>query len=170
MLRRILAVTAIAAVLSLPVAAQEQPPPAPAVDVITVAPTPPPSPFADLAAKFLTPGGVATVIGAIVSLIGGFVAFSANLKRRVALGAYHAFHVVEDIAAETDTPIDNKAVPYLEAFNAYFLANGWRTPKPHEVQQALLLAKSLNGEAKEKEKIAANAQLSVAKQLSANPQ
>lgn len=138
-------------------------------EVIPAPPPAPPSVFGELAAKFLTPSGVMALVGTILTLIGGFVGFSVNAKRRVALGAYHAFAVVEDIAAETETPIDNKAVPFLAALNQYFLANGWRAPKPNEVQHALLLAKQLNGEEKAKEKIAVNAQVEAARQLAANP-
>lgn len=138
-------------------------------EVIPAPTTAPPSAFGQLAEQFLSPTGVMAILATLLTIIGSFIGLSVNAKRRVALGSYHAFHVVEDIAAETDTPIDNKAVPYLKALNDYFLANNWRAPKPAEQQQALLLAKELSGEEKSKQKVAAAAIIDAQAKLAANP-
>lgn len=101
-------------------------------------------------------GGIAT----IVTLVGGVLAmaFGSNvvLKRRIALAAYHAFHVTEDIANEdtSENGIDKAAVA-LKQIDAYFAANGWRPMKPGDVELAKLQLQSLSGQEVQAKKLAA---------------
>lgn len=111
-------------------------------------------------------GGIAT----IVTLVGGVLAmaFGSNvvLKRRIALAAYHAFHVTEDIANEdtSENGIDKAAVA-LKQIDAYFAANGWRAMKPGDVELAKLQLQSLSGQEVQAKKLAA-----IAGEAAAHPQ
>lgn len=104
---------------------------------------------------FLSPGGVATGLGLVLSLIGGMVWFSDRRKRLVALGAYYAFHVVEDVGNEIegDDGFD-KTARYLKELDAWMLAHGWRPLKPGEVDSAKLQASALHGVEVAKTKVA----------------
>lgn len=110
-------------------------------------------------------GGIAT----IVTLVGGVLAmaFGSNvvLKRRIALAAYHAFHVTEDIANEdtSENGIDKAAVA-LKQIDAYFAANGWRPMKPGDVELAKLQLQSLSGQEVQAKKLVAAAAKSVSDQ------
>jgi hypothetical protein len=88
-------------------------------------------------------------------------------RRRIALAAYHAFHVVEDLAAETTTTADDKVAAGLQALDAYLLANGWRPAKAGEQEVAKLEFQALNGEAKAEEKVRTNAAVAAAEATTA---
>jgi hypothetical protein len=98
----------------------------------------------------LSPGGIAALLlFALASLLGP----SAVRRRRVALAAYHAFNIVEDLAAECresgkDFPYLTKAHAGLAFANEWMVANGWRPLKPGEEGRAQLAFKSLHGEQK----------------------
>lgn len=101
-----------------------------------------------------TPTGLAGVFGALTAVLGLVGIDSVVRKRRVALAAYHAFHIVEDLGAERPGPdVFDKGAAFLGALNDYFLANGWRPPKPGEQQLALLKAKEIHGTYKAEEKL-----------------
>jgi hypothetical protein len=96
----------------------------------------------------------------IVLVLGGLLGklgWDEVRRRRVALGVYHAFHIVEDLAAETENKIDDKVAEALKQVDAYLLASGWRPLKPGEQEVAKLGFTSLNGASKLVEKVQANA-------------
>ncbi|WP_141620112.1 TrbC/VirB2 family protein [Myxococcus sp. AB036A] len=103
-------------------------------------------------ASVFTPSGIATVLGGIgtgVALFWGGDWLSERRKRRVALAAYHAYNVVEDIAAEN--PADNgwdKAARGLQVVDEWMRANGWRALKPHEQAVVKLSFSAIHGEQK----------------------
>ncbi|GHG79755.1 hypothetical protein [Comamonas sp. JC664] len=111
-----------------------------------------PSVLDTILASVFSPSGIATVLG----LLGTGVAFflggdwlNERRKRRIALGAYHAFNIVEDIAAEN--PADNgwdKAARGLQVVDEWFRANGWRPLKPHEQEVVKLSFSALHGDQK----------------------
>lgn len=106
----------------------------------------------------LSPSGLGTGLGAIVTVVG--LIFGANevRRRRIALGVYHAFHVVEDAAAETEgTDAFDKVTAGLKALNEWMVAQGWRPLKPGEEVVAKLGFTALNGATKVSEKVAAAA-------------
>lgn len=90
------------------------------------------------------------IIGAAVTIVGGIFGGSSFLtvrrKRRIALGVYHAFHVVEDLANETEgDDIFDKARVALGELNKYLVANGWRPLKENEVELAKLKFQAIHG-------------------------
>ncbi|WP_426750199.1 TrbC/VirB2 family protein [Myxococcus sp. Y35] len=107
-------------------------------------------------ASVLTPGGIATVLGVLVTGVGfiwGGDWLNERRKRRIALAAYHAYNVVEDIAAEN--PEDNgwdKAARGLQVVDEWMRANGWRPLKPHEQAVVQLSFKAIHGEQKAAQK------------------
>lgn len=106
----------------------------------------------------LSPAGLAMGVGAIGSVLGLIFGASEVRRRRVALGVYHAFHVVEDAAAETEgTDALDKAAAGLKALNEWMVAQGWRPLKPGEEVVAKLGFTALNGQTKVSEKVAAAA-------------
>lgn len=106
----------------------------------------------------LSPAGLAMGIGAVGSVLGIIFGVNAVRRRRVALGVYHAFHVVEDLAAETEgEDALDKATAGLKALNEWMVANGWRPLKPGEEVVAKLGFTALNGQTKLAEKAAAAA-------------
>lgn len=113
----------------------------------------------------LTPTTISIALGAVTGAIGLFAGgtwLTERRKRRIALGAYHAFHVVEDIAAED--PAENlvdKAAKGLEVIDSWMKANGWRALKPGEQALVKLQFSALHGEQKAEEKVQEQA-LSVA--------
>jgi len=90
-----------------------------------------------------------TLLGAILSIgaVGTFL--TAQRKRRIALATYHAFHIVEDIDAETGGTMGavQKVDQGLKALDAYMLAQGWRPAKEGEQQVAKLTFTSMNAQA-----------------------
>jgi hypothetical protein len=92
---------------------------------------------------------VSVVLSALALVLGKGVV----RRRRVALATYHAFHIVEDVAAECRAA--GKAFPYLDKASAglsyaneWMRANGWRELKPGEEVRAQLGFKVLHGEVK----------------------
>ncbi|MCY1043315.1 hypothetical protein OV208_18505 [Corallococcus sp. bb12-1] len=149
MKKRIILAAALAAVLTAPVA-------------LAQATTGTGSSILD---ALFTPTNMGVALGIIVGAVGLFAGgtwLTAQRKRRIALGAYHAFHVVEDIAAED--PADNawdKAAKGLQVLDAWLVAQGWRPLKPGEQELVKLEFKSMHGEQKASEKVQEQA-LSVA--------
>lgn len=95
----------------------------------------------------LSPGGMGVVLTTVLSIVGGLLAHNAIWKRRIALAAYHCFHVVEDIAAddESQNGID-KAAEFLKQLDGYCAANGWRPLKPADKILAQYQAQSMSGQ------------------------
>lgn len=87
------------------------------------------------------------VMASIVAVVLGAVGINNEVRRRrLALGAYYAFHIVEDLAAETEgEDALDKVAAGLKALDSYFLANGFRPPKPGEQEVAKLQFTALNG-------------------------
>lgn len=95
---------------------------------------------------FVSPGGVATLLGIVASAICGFSFMTASRKKRIALAAYHAFHIVEDVGNEIEgDDVFDKGARYLKELDAYMVANGWRPLKPGETEAARLTASALHG-------------------------
>lgn len=115
---------------------------------------PAPSPILTLLQGFLTPEGIASIVGTLAAIIFGFFKLDDLRKKQVAQGTYHAFHFVEDLAATTDNTIDDKVAAGLKALDAFMLANGWRPLKPGETEVAKLQFAAMNGQTKVAEKIA----------------
>ncbi|MBN9685171.1 MULTISPECIES: hypothetical protein [unclassified Corallococcus] len=113
----------------------------------------------------LTPTNITLALGLVAGAVGLFAVgtwLTEQRKRRIALGAYHAFHVVEDIAAEDpEENLVDKAAKGLEVIDTWMKANGWRPLKPGEQALAKLQFSALYGEQKAEEKVQAQA-LSVA--------
>lgn len=87
------------------------------------------------------------VLGFLAKLI-----TTAVRKRNVAQVAFHAFHIVEDLADDvTDGGKLDKALDWtkeiLKAADDYCKAQGWRDLKPWEQNAVVLAAKSLSGQA-----------------------
>ncbi|NPC76056.1 hypothetical protein HPP05_40645 [Corallococcus exiguus] len=113
----------------------------------------------------LTPTNITLALGLVAGAVGLFAGgtwLTERRKRRIALGAYHAFHVVEDIAAEDpENTTLNKAAKGLEVIDSWMKANGWRPLKPGEQALVKLQFSALHGEQKAEEKVQEQA-LSVA--------
>ncbi len=125
----------------------------------TVLPAPAQSGIGGLLAGFLSPGGIATGVGVILGVLGGFQFFSAKRKRILALAAFHAFHIVEDIDNELDDGTAakatfDKAAAGLKQVDAYLVANGWRPMKPGEVPAQALALQAIHGGEIAKAKVA----------------
>ncbi|RYZ34268.1 MAG: hypothetical protein EOO71_39565 [Myxococcaceae bacterium] len=77
-----------------------------------------------------TPANIGIALGVIASGVGLFTGgawLTTTRKRRIAMAAYHAFHIVEDVASED--PADNgldKASRGLKVIDDWMKANGWR--------------------------------------------
>lgn len=112
----------------------------------TVEVIPEPS-FAD---KFLTPGGIALILGIVGTILGSFLAGKAVMKRRIAKGVLRAYQVVNDIAEE-DTRANgiDKAAVGLAELNKWMLANGWRQLTKEEEALARLEFQALHGAEKQ---------------------
>lgn len=105
--------------------------------------------------ELVTPGSVGTGLGLALSALGGLAFMTQRRKRVVALAAYHAFHIVEDIGNELegDDGFD-KAAAYLKKLDEYLVANGWRPLKVGEVDAAKLTGSALHGAEVAKTKVA----------------
>ncbi|RYZ44704.1 MAG: hypothetical protein EOO72_05610 [Myxococcaceae bacterium] len=109
-----------------------------------------------------TPTNIGIGLGIIASGVGLFFGGSSWLstrrKRIVATVAFHAFHVVEDIAAldESENGFD-KAARGLEVADSWMKANGWRPLKPWEQAAVKLEFKSLHGAQSAEVKVRAEA-------------
>lgn len=87
------------------------------------------------------------LVGAASGLFGA-AWLSIQRKKHIALAAYHAFHIVEDLAAETDSKAIDKAALGLQQVNRWMLANGWRTLKENEQELVALEFKAIHGAGK----------------------
>lgn len=105
-----------------------------------------PSLGASLLSALLSPGGVAAALAVLGAILGAILGPSEVRRRRVALGAYYAFHIVEDIDKESTNPTLDKVATGLKALDQYFVANGWRPLKPGEQEVAKLQFTALNGQ------------------------
>lgn len=107
---------------------------------------PAPESIGDRLLGFVSPGGVATLLGIVGSAISGFAFMSTRRKKLVALAAYHAFHIVEDIGLELEGEDGfDKTATYLKKVDEFMLANGWRPLRPGEVDSAKMQASALHG-------------------------
>lgn len=113
--------------------------------------------------QLLTPGGIATIVTVLGGVLGLLLGPSAVRKRRVALGVYLAYQVVNDIDAERGDEALDKPKEGLRALNDYMTAQGWRPLKPGEKDAALLGFQALHGEEKQRVKVQAEAQMLAAK-------
>ena len=161
--------------LSLPAIAAPPPPdivdelvlagatPAPSFALAQVPEQPAPvvAPASTIGSKLLelvtTPSGLGTIVMLVFGALGGVLGTNEVRRRRVALGVYHAFHIVEDVSKETETTVDDKIAAGLKAADEYLVANGWRPLKPGEVAVAKLGFSALNGASKLAEKVQAGA-------------
>lgn len=129
--------------------------PAPSFALAQVEPAAPtPSVLGEFAKQFLTPTGIASAVLTVLGLIAGAAGLSAQRKRQVAIVTEHAFHAVEDFAATTETPIDDKVALGLRKADEWMRAQGWRPLKPGEVEVVKLGFEAINGSTKVAEKIA----------------
>lgn len=120
--------------------------------------------------QFLSPAGVATALGVVLSAVGAIAWFTGRRKRLVALAAYHAFHIVEDVGNELEGEDGfDKTARYLRELDAFMVANGWRPLKPGEVASAKMQAQALHGVEVAKAKVAEAAALAVAAVPDAKP-
>lgn len=107
----------------------------------------PPSLASTILAGLLSPGGLAALVsvgGAVLALV---VGAGEVRRRRVALAAYHAFGIAEDLHAELpESTTITKVELGLKALNEYLLAHGWRPAKPDEQAVAKLTWSSMNGQ------------------------
>lgn len=97
----------------------------------------------------LTPGSINAALVIVASAVGLFAGgswLSTTRKRRIALAAYHAFRVVEDIAAEDleDNALD-KAARGLQVVDKWMRVNKWRPLKPGEQELVRLEFQSMHG-------------------------
>lgn len=120
---------------------------------------PAPSLWQSLLAPFLTPTGIASLVGSIAAIVFGLVKLSAVRKKQIASAVYYGFHAVEDHSATTENTVDDKVAWALGAIDKYMLANGWRPLKPGETDLAKLGLTTLHGEQKAAEKVAIAAAL-----------
>lgn len=106
----------------------------------------------------LSPAGIGTLGALIATVLGAVVGTNEVRRRRVALGVYHAFHIVEDIGKEIpgDDAFDKVAIG-LAKVDEFCRANGWRPLQPNEQEIAKLQFSALNGASKLAEKVAAAA-------------
>ena len=129
-----------------------------------------PSPLSGLLAQWLTPGGIAAAVGGLLAVVGLLVGNRDLLKRRLALVAYHAFHIVEDVDSDPGALGKlSKVEAGLKAADDYCKAQGWRPLKPGEQEAVKLAFASLNGQAEAAAVVAAKAQV-IAKDMIAAAQ
>lgn len=116
--------------------------------------------FLEMVKGFLTPSGLASALALIGGFIGGLAFLTQRRKKIVALAAYYAFHITEDIGLEMDGDDKlDKAAEYLKQVDAYMVAKGWRPLKPGEVAAVALEGRALHGAEIAKAKVAEAAAL-----------
>lgn len=126
-------------------------------DAAAAPPSTAPTIFSQLGDLLFSGGGIATMVTVLFTIIAMLVTSEVR-RRQVALAVYHAFHIVEDIAAETPgTDALDKVAAGLKSADDYLKANGWRPLKPGEQAVAKLGFTSLNGASKLAEKVQAAA-------------
>jgi hypothetical protein len=93
---------------------------------------------------------IGLALGIISSLAGGFKLLNVIRKRNVATAIYHAYNIVNDLAAANKSgEAFNKSATALRSVDSWMIANGWRTLKPNEQELALLSWKSRHGSKQE---------------------
>lgn len=164
---RLIALLSIAVTSTAYATAVEAPP----FEVLGDVATKPPTLGDKLTALVTSEAGLGTIATIVLGALGGILGTNEIRRRRVALGVYHAFHIVEDLSKETDNTVDDKIAAGLKAADDYLRANGWRALKPGELEVAKLGFQSLNGASKLAEKVAAAAQVTATEALAkpANP-
>lgn len=120
-----------------------------------------PAPAPNIGSKlleFVSPGGVATLLGVVASLVGGLAFMTTRRKRIVASVLHRAYQGVNDIAA-TDEVTDgwDKTAAFLKEADKRLTAMGWRPLNPDEQEQAKLEASALHGAEQQAIKIASAA-------------
>lgn len=108
-------------------------------------------------APLLTPQGLASAAGLVGTVLVLLGVNSEVRRRRVALGIFHAFHIIEDIDAERGDSMLDKEVEGLKALDRWMVSNGWRPLKPGEQEVAKLGFQAMNGATKVAEKVTAAA-------------
>jgi hypothetical protein len=100
--------------------------------------------------RFLTPSGIATALGLILSAVFYFLKLGDDRKRQLAIVAERAFQMVNDLAATTpgEDALD-KVAAGLKAADDYAKANGWRTLREDEKQVVEMTFKALHGAEKQ---------------------
>lgn len=112
--------------------------------------------FSGLLAWLLSPAGMSTAIGVILSGVGLLLGSSALRRQRVALAVRIAFHVVEDLATGLpDLKGMAKAVEGLRQADAWMVAHGWSALTAGEVQAAGMTFKAMNAQADAQKALAA---------------
>jgi hypothetical protein len=159
----------IAALIAIPVSAHA--PPLEQLPDTALAQTPaPPAPEVAPAApsigqqlgsqllSFVSPGGVATVLGVVGSLVAGVAWLTSRRKRIIASLLHRAYQGVNDIAASDEvTDGWDKTAAYLAEIDKRLVALGWRPLDPEEQEVAKLEAKALHGAEQQAIKIASAA-------------
>lgn len=103
----------------------------------------------------LTPANIIAVTGLLLGALGGLSVLNAKRKKIIALAAYYAFHIVEDIGREHDgDDAFDKTAAYLAELDKWLVANGWRPLKDGEKPLATMQASALHGEEVAKVKVA----------------
>lgn len=107
---------------------------------------------------FVSPGGVASVLGVVLSLVGG-VAWLTGRRKRVLASVFHrAYQGVNDIAASDDVADGwDKTAAFMAEIDKRLVAAGWRPLNPDEREVAQLEAKALHGAEQQAIKIASAA-------------
>ena len=118
----------------------------------------PPSGLRAVLLSFLSPANLAGGVVAVLGVLGGFQFFGAKRKTAVALAAYYAFHIVEDVYSNLEPGPTregfNKAASALKVADDYLKKAGWRGLKPGEVAVVELQLQAIHGVEVVKEKLA----------------
>lgn len=105
----------------------------------------------------LSPAGLASLLSLAGAVLGAVAGTSAVRKRRIAKAVEVAYHLVENLSSETETPLDDKAAEGFKQLNRYLLAQGWREATDAEKALAKVEFDALHGADKRDEKIAITA-------------
>lgn len=116
---------------------------------------PAPSILDTLKANFLSPAGLGGLLATVAAIIGSISWFNQKRKKLIALAAFYAFHIIEDIGLEKEgNDAFDKAAAALKKLDEYMVANGWRALKPGEVEVAKMQLQALHGAEVAKAKVA----------------
>lgn len=152
-----LALIAVCSIAPIAAATSREPPPMVFLGDVPAEAAPAPSLLGELAKKFVTPEGIASVVVTVLGLIGGALHLSSRRKEQIAIVTSAAFHGVEDLAATTDNTVDDKIAAGLKIADEWMAAQGWRPLKPGEQEVVKLGFKAINGASALQEKVQANA-------------
>lgn len=135
------------------------------------APPPVPSGIGSILLGIITPANVGVGLGGVLAILGGFQFFTAKRKTAVALAAYYAFHVTEDVYEQLDDgPVKdgfNKAANALKVADDYLKKSGWRGLKPGESDVVAIQLQAIHGGEVAKEKLVVAQAAAVAAQADA---